>query len=113
MPQPKEIELTQEEWEKVRQAKERSGARKNVDKYWFFIAQFGYYYGWGGIEAILQNKITIDEAQTLLEGANKVWAGQVVNHIQAAQAGNSATKGKKGIKVYKKIIGVFTKAMRL
>lgn len=111
--QAKELELTQEEWEKVRQAKAKYESRHNIDKYWFFIAQFGYYYGWGGVEAILDNKITMEEAQVLLEGANKVWSSHVVNHIQAAQAGNAANKGKKGVKVFKRIMKVFQKEMRL
>lgn len=111
--QPKELELTQAEWEKIRQARDKHESKHNVDKYWFFIAQFGYYYGWGGIDAILTNKITMEEAQVLLEGANKVWASQVVNHIQAAQAGNASTKGKKGAKVFRRIIKVFQKEMRI
>lgn len=107
------LSLTPEEEEKVRQARERYENKQNVDRYWYFIAEFGYYYGWGGIDAILANRITLSEAHVLLEGAKKAWSGQIVDHIQANQAGNASTKGKKGIKIYSKILKAFQKRMRL
>lgn len=44
----------------------------------YATAEFGYYYGWDAIQAVRNNEITLDEMNTLLEGARKVWYSKLV-----------------------------------
>ena len=107
--QPKPLELTPDELAKV--LKRKATAERNKSKVHpeeFIVAEMGYYFGWGAVEAILYDRITLNDAMTLLHGARKVWNGQLLDIASimyttnaAAQSGKKAksimTKGLKDI----------------
>lgn len=100
-PKSHRLELSQDELKKVAAARAKREPTK-VDENWLFIAEFGFYYGWGGIQAILNNEITMNVANTLLTGARKVWSGQLYDHTTAAFIGSSSAQSKKPSQAFKK-----------
>lgn len=93
-PKSLKLELTQDELNKVAATRAKNESTK-VDENWLFIAEFGYYYGWQGVKAILDNEITMDVANILLAGARKVWAGHLYDHASAAFIGSISAQSKK------------------
>lgn len=100
-PQSRKLELSQDELNRVAAARAKNEATK-VDENWLFIAEFGFYYGWDGIQAILNNEITMDVANTLLAGARKVWSGRLYDHSMASFIGASSAQAKKPNQIFKK-----------
>lgn len=78
--QPKYVELSPEEQKRVARTR-RKNTDVEIEPEWMFIAEFGYFYGWGGVQAILNNEIPTDVSVTLLEAARRVFYKQ--NYHQA------------------------------
>lgn len=100
MPRLSEM-MTPEDWEKVKERYRRrvqSGLETKVSPEIYLTAEFGYYFGWEGIQAILKNEITMEVAYALLEGARKVWYHKLTEQASANRTSiNSAmaqTKAK-------------------
>lgn len=94
-PKSRRLKLTPEEEAKVARMKQRAEGVK-VDSEWLFIAEFGYYYGWEGVQAILKNEISFAEANMLLQGAIKVWYGKLVQMGRVTYTANAASQSKNG-----------------
>lgn len=109
---PPEIKIS--EADKARILKSRQSRQGiQVDPETLFIAEFGYYYGWGGVDAILNNKITLTDASALLQGAIKVWYGKLAQQGQVQFGANVAAKsGKKGNSVMKKVLKPYENEMK-
>lgn len=92
--------FTEQEIEQVKafRAKVEGEKPKPVDPVWQFVAEFGYYYGWGGAWAILNNEIDLDTANAMMDGARTVWSEKVIDHALASRAGfasaNTTTSGE-------------------
>ncbi len=113
MEQPKRLELTAEELAKVQRSRQ-SREPLNVAPEELFIAEFGYYYGWGGVQAILNNDIDMATASGLLRGAQKVWYNKVVEQSYATYTSNVAGQsGKKGNQIMKKGLAEFIKQSKV
>lgn len=113
---PLKLEVTPEQQEKIDRLRQKSEGVK-VDENWLFIAEFGYYYGWDGIEAIrgtgckihgdgeLACKcLTMEEAATLLAGARKVWKGHLYDRAYASFIGAVSAKVKSPTTQFKKMV---------
>lgn len=100
-PQSRKLELSQDELNKVAVARAKNEATK-VDENWLFIAEFGFYFGWDGVRAILNNEITMDVANILLTGARKVWSGHLYDHATASFIGSISSQTKKPSQTFKK-----------
>ncbi|WP_439946512.1 hypothetical protein [Streptomyces sp. BBFR109] len=108
---PSRLKLSPEDLEKIRQAKERAegNTKSDVDPEWLAIAEFGTYYGWSAVEAVLSNSIDPDTFTVLLHAGRKVWYGKVVDlanvdfiaSVSAASA-KPAANFQKLIKNYQK-----------
>lgn len=67
------------------QAKAKSSATrrqkrsKPLSREWFFLGEFGYYFGFEGVRAVLENYIDTTQAEKLLEGARKVHASHMID----------------------------------
>lgn len=109
-PKPAPLQLTPQQLAKVAASKARhEGSSLKIDGEDMFVAEFGYYYGWNGVMAILNNHISYKDAVTLLVGARKVWAGKVIDSAVATAVGEAMSKSKnpgetlrKGMKSYLK-----------
>lgn len=105
-PKPKLLDLSPQDLLKVAASK-KVAEKTVVDPEWQAIAEFGYFYGWGGVQAILNNEITGEEMMALLLAARKFHSKDIANgataHFLAIAAGNSKKPGaefKKLIKPY-------------
>ena len=58
--------------------------KDSVTQEMYFLAEFGYYYGWQGVLAIETNQITLEKATELLEATRKVW----FSHVYELSLGN-------------------------
>lgn len=91
----------------------------------FLIAEFGYYYGWGAIEAVKRGyilgyndsgKITkiplsIEEVSELVESARKVWYGKVVDSSRGSQVATASAFSEKPVETFNRGMKPFFKEM--
>lgn len=113
MEQSKRLELTPDELAKVQRARANTEPVKVAPEE-LFIAEFGYYYGWGGVDAILNNKIDMETASGLLRGAQKVWYSKMIDHTNSTYIATVAGQsGKKGGQVMKKGLGEYIKQAKV
>lgn len=97
----KKLVLSAEDLAKIRKRREREDAVK-VDDNWMFIGEFGYYYGFEGVRAVINNEIDFDTAQLLLQASRKVWAGKVYDLGRVGFIGSTAANAKKPTDVFNK-----------
>lgn len=88
--------------------KDRTGQKEDLDgvkvnPQVYLVAEFGYYYGWQGIQAVREDKISFDEMFALLEGARKVWYKKLTeqNHIITTAVASTLAKKGEGQKIYR------------
>lgn len=69
-----------------------------VDESWVFLAEFGMYFGYEGIRAILSNDPYLEggRAEELLRAARVVHSRNVIDHGQAVRAGVRSALSNKG-----------------
>jgi len=88
--------------------------RTRVDPEWSIIAEYGLMYGHDGIEAILGNRIGLDEVITLIDAGRRLEARKVLDLAHATFVATAAAhSGKKapsvmqkGLKSYRKAAGI-------
>lgn len=102
------LEIRPEDLKRVQQARERAESVK-VDDEWKMVAEFGYYFGYTGISAILNDDIDLEVAQKLLAGARKVHFSHVVDASIATQVAVASTKSKHPSSVMQKGLKNFIK----
>lgn len=101
--------MTPEEQKKMLDRfKERTGQKEDsegvkVNPQIYLVAEFGYYYGWQGIQAVREDKLSFDEMFALLEGARKVWYKKITeqNHIITTAIASALAKKGEGQKIYR------------
>lgn len=98
---PPRLTLTKEELDKVTANRLRNESIK-VDENWLFVAEFGIYFGWAGVQAVRNNEITMQEANMLLGGARKVSSKQLYDNAYASLIGAGSAQSKKPNEVFKK-----------
>lgn len=93
----------------------------------FLVAEFGYYYGWGAVEAVkrgyilgyhddgTQHKIpmTMEEVAELVEAARKVWYGKVVDSSRGSQIAVGSVLSKNPASAFDKGMKPFVKGAKL
>lgn len=97
--------MTPEDRKKVEERFAQRMARKEIENKIsnevYIVAEFGYYFGWAGVQAIRNNEITIEEAFGLLEGARKVWYTKLCEQGRMTVTAVAAPLAAKGAnKVY-------------
>ena len=88
------LEISEEDLAKVKRFRQRLEPRVKVNDTWLFLAEFGYYFGWGGVQAVRNNEISIDEAEMLVRGARKVWSGKVYDFATASFIASASVNSK-------------------
>lgn len=58
-----------------------------ITKEWFMLSKLGYYYGWPAVEAVMQDRITLDFARLMIEGAEKIHSTEVYDMGLSVAAG--------------------------
>jgi hypothetical protein len=96
------LKITKEELEKVQRLKERHQVA-SIDPEWYFIGQFGMYYGFEGVMAILDNKISMEVANKLMLVAQKIDYKRQYNDMQAVFVGSGSVSSKKPAQTFKKL----------
>ena len=94
MNNPNYLKISPEElsrMERIRDAHEKSN---QVDEEWCFVASFGKHFGWGGVQAILNNEIDLETANSLMLGAQKVEYTKMYNLAQANFIGTGSVNSK-------------------
>lgn len=108
---PKPLELTPQELAKVQRTRARSEVSK-LEPEWEIVAEFGYYYGWEAIAAILNNEISFEIVERLLRGARRVRYGKVIDYAVATEVAVASAHSKKPRVNMKKGLNHFMKAAR-
>lgn len=107
----KYLELTPEQLEKVASRKRQDEVSK-VSPEWRLLSEFGYYYGWEGVEAVMNNDIETGTFNNLLAGARKVWASKLLDMSTVMYTSLVASKSKKPQNVMSKGLSVFQKEVK-
>ena len=107
----KYLELSAEDLVKVNQSRAQNDSLK-IDSEQLFIAEFGKHYGWGGVNAILNNEIDAQTASWLLIGARKIDSRTFCNDAQVVLIGTGAAKSKRPSQVFKKATAEHARNMK-
>lgn len=106
---PRRLELTEEELNRVLKRKKKDEDSK-VPPEELFMAEFGYYYGWGGVTSLINNELSLDDANVLLNGARKVWNAKMVDLASIIFTAAAASQsGKKAAQVMRTGLKEFVK----
>lgn len=100
---PDEIERVNKRGEILEELKD-----KKVNREWLGIAELGFYYGWAAVRDLIDDVITLEQADMLVESARKLHSGHVLDYALASLAGNSSKKGS-----FEKIMKHYIKDMRV
>lgn len=104
-------ELTKEEKAKLGKVLQTNS---NVDPEWMIIAEFGGYFGYDGIRAIMNNEIDLDVVEVLVESKRKIWDKQMLDIAEATLASAAAAQsGKKAGSVFQSLTKRFIKGMKV
>ena len=93
----------------------------------FLVAEFGYYYGWGAVEAVKREYIlgkhddgsmhkiplTLEEVSEYVEAARKVWYGKVVDSSRGSQIAVGSVLSKNPNSTFDKGMKPFVKGAKL
>lgn len=105
----KKLELTEEELARVARRKQQDEKTK-VSPEELFISEFGLYFGWQGVKALMDNEIDMHSATTLVAGVRKVKARDMTDLAMAVfTASAAAQSGKKAQSVLSKGLREFIK----
>jgi hypothetical protein len=104
-------DFTDEQIAKIKQRKEQSEKFK-VDNEWLMLAEFGYYYGWNAIQAVLDNKIDGDTMTMLLAGARKLDTRNVYDNARAGFIANYSVQAKNPVSAFSKATKQLTRNMK-
>lgn len=74
---------------------------------WMLVAELGVCYGWGAIDAFLNDVITGAQANMLVQGARKIHSSKVYDQAVSTAAGNSNKKN------FMKIMKPYMKDMKV
>lgn len=97
----KYLPLSEAELKKLADFKSQSADIK-VEPEWLEIAEFGGYFGYDGIQAILNNEIEIEVVRMLLAAQRKVWASQLVDRANVAFIASVSAQSKRPTNTFKK-----------
>lgn len=56
-----------------RRIEKRENEENRITSEMYLLAELGYYYGFSAIEAVRENRLTLEEIYVLVESARKVW----------------------------------------
>lgn len=109
--------MTPEDREKAlarfRQRTARQETQNKISSEIYILAEFGYYFGWQGIEAFRRNEITFEEAFALLEGARKVWYNKLLEQGRMTTTAVATPISKHGAQTYNKGMRDFAERAKL
>lgn len=102
-PEPRRLELKPEDLAKV--AKARGLDQKaTVDPEWRTIAEFGTFFGFDAVMAVLNNEISGDEMTELILGARAVQQDKNRDTAQATFIASVSSQSKKPQETFNKLI---------
>lgn len=104
------LDIKPEDLEKI--TRKRSKEEKiRVEPEHLFVAEFGKHYGWGGVNAVLNNEIDGDTASWLLQAARKVDARYSYDNAKSVLIGSASAQSKKPSQTFKKAMSDTVKEM--
>lgn len=109
---PKYLELKPEDAEKIRRSRERSEKLLKVDDEMILVAEFGMYYGYAAVQAVLNDEIDIHQMLWLVEAARKVDARDQYNLAVAVFTAVGSTNSKDPSKTFASSTKALLKRMR-
>ena len=106
------LELKPDELKKVQAVRLRhEQTNPKVDQEWYFIAAFGKHFGWGGVQAILNNEIDLGTANMLMAGARKVDYAHMFEDAQTAFIALGSSNSKKPSNTFESLTKGIRKGM--
>lgn len=94
MPKKQYLKLKPEDEEWSLRRLEKESSKLKIDNEQLLVAEFGKYYGWGGVSAILNNEIDFDTMAWLLEAGRRIASEYNYNLSYASFIGSISSKSK-------------------
>jgi hypothetical protein len=107
----KTLQISPEDLAKIQERKANDEKLK-VDPEWLALAEFGYYYGWDAIQAVLSNEIDGETLVMLLQGARKLEARRFYDNAKASFIGGASANSKKPSQTFTKAVKGIEKSMK-
>lgn len=79
----------------------------------YALAELGMYFGWQAVRDVLDNKVSTEDFQSILNGGRKVWYSQVYDIAMASVAAYSAPKTKHPTQTFQAMMNHYTKNMKV
>ncbi|UNQ40950.1 hypothetical protein MPC38_06780 [Prescottella equi] len=106
------LELTDDDLAKIAKtrAKVEGAQRAEVDREWYFIAEFGMYYDWEAVQTVLYDKdFDPDTFSALLNAGRAVWATRVNDLAEAQFIASVAATSTQPATVFNKLMAPLRK----
>jgi len=97
------LELKPEDKQWLENREKQDGDTIKVDDYHLTIAEFGKYYGWGGVSAILNNEINSETMAWLLVAARKISKITEYNNAKSSFIGSVSSQSKSPSKTFNEL----------
>ena len=101
------VERIKERYKKRVESKFSDDNKVDISPEVYILSEFGYFYGWGAVEAALNNEITLEAALALVDGAKKVHYTRLIDDahaqvvaIQSAHADKPSEAFSQGMKPF-------------
>lgn len=80
---------------KVKARQDRLDAERAsfITREWLGLSEFGVYFGWEAIMAVLTDVIELPQMNMLIRGARNIHSGHVYDQAVASRAGNCTIEG--------------------
>ena len=80
---------------KVKARQDRFDVQRDnfITREWLSLSEFGVYFGWEAILAVLDDVITLPQMNMLIRGARNIHSGYVYDQAVASRAGNCTQEG--------------------
>jgi hypothetical protein len=89
-------ELTKRLQERAKQREQNA-----LDEEWVAIAEFGMYFGWDGVQAVLKDEITSAEMEVLLKSARKIVTRDVYKQAESTFIAMISANQKDAVSAFK------------
>lgn len=97
------LELRPEHSDFIEKRQQKESSKVTLDENQMFIAEFGFYYGWGGVQAILSDSIELSTAVWLLEAARRLENKYIYNIALGNYIGSGSVNSANPPETFKKL----------
>lgn len=105
------LELTPEELKKVLKLKGEENPLPEPE--WYLIAKLGKAFGWGAIEAVLEDRVDMETVEALINAYSAVEARERYQRAEESFIGAGSVRAKNPSKAFNELTRTLKRAMKV